>query len=228
MLMAGSLRDVQLGVWQAFQRPFQQGKFPETRLVALLFAPPNTKIAKDDLIPRWDDFHHRSGDDVDFFCAGYGSYLGTNYPILATTDRRDHQVDWQYAPEAFDIFVREVEAAVHGRWQYTGEVDLLLFNGRCQNQGRSQSDIDLDLSTLLVLKIDAMLKDKVIPSAASLFEAIIHYAPRQDPKNPALGFSYAMGKGVSVQWFKEAILKYVPGAAGVALVRGKHYVPHFA
>jgi hypothetical protein len=41
------------------------------RMVGLLFAPVGQPIAKAEIIPRLKDFHYRSGNHINFYCAGY-------------------------------------------------------------------------------------------------------------------------------------------------------------
>jgi hypothetical protein len=214
MLAADSLRNVRDGLNEAFaRRPAWSGL--SARLVCLLFAPPGSKITKDEILPRWDDFHHRSGEDVDFFCAGYGAFEGDSSSVVATTTNPLYgKVDWHFYPEMFNIFVREVEESLNPKWNYSGEADLLRY---------SEGYVSLDLSSPVLLNLLKMKEDKAIDSASELFETIIHYAPAQRSDNPAWGYSDAMGLGEMNKWIIEWITSLLPAKLGKAWIRGRHF-----
>jgi hypothetical protein len=222
MFAAGSLQDVKSGLEEAFTKRPAWGHCP-VRLVCLLFAPASSRIAKDELLPRWDDFHHRSGEDVDFFCAGYGAYWPAEWDrkqqsVATTTHPMGGKIEWLYSPRLFNRFVREVESTIR-QWRYSGEVDLLLFNAHRE----ADNSIELDLSSPIVLKIANMKKDKAIDSASELFETIFHYAPAQRADNPTWGYSDAMGLKEGRIWLIEWITSLLPAKLGNVWKRGRHY-----
>lgn len=42
-----------------------------TRMVGIVFARPNSPLARSEIIPQLNDWHFRSGDHIDFYFAGY-------------------------------------------------------------------------------------------------------------------------------------------------------------
>src|SRR5688572_24052821 len=90
--------------------------FAGRRLVGILFARPSLPLTKEVISPNLNYFHHRSGANVDFFCAGYEistSKMNAN-PSYAT---------WQFSDRAFNALRQRVEQ--HSQWRYSGEVDLI-------------------------------------------------------------------------------------------------------
>src|SRR6266849_104144 len=109
------------------QRAFQY-RYPEgsgrVRMVGLLFAPPEARLARDEIIPGLPYFHYRSGPNIDFFCAGYRRYgPDPEYNEKAVTNDR---CPWIFNIGLYDRFRSEIEEM--SRWRYSGEADLLLMN----------------------------------------------------------------------------------------------------
>lgn len=44
------------------------------KMVGVLFAPAEVRLAREEIVPGLDYFHHRAGKNIDFFCAGYSRY----------------------------------------------------------------------------------------------------------------------------------------------------------
>jgi hypothetical protein len=95
------------------------------RLVGVLFAPPTAPLARDDLLPRLDEFNTRSANHIDLFWAGYGRYWGPLAPI-DTKEIPGQDPPWLYSQGLFEAFREQLEHEI--RWRYSGEVDLLLMN----------------------------------------------------------------------------------------------------
>ena len=103
-------------------------RIPDIWMCGLLFAPPNTPIGKS-LMDRLDDWHHRSGDNIDFFCVGYLDWkvFNDDKPVGCLRDRDGSEArQFYYSAQAFDDIRRNVETL--STWQYSGEADLLLDN----------------------------------------------------------------------------------------------------
>lgn len=55
-----TLRDVK----RAFEWRYEKNGFGGVRMVGLLFAPPEARLARDEIIPALEYFHHRSGTSL--------------------------------------------------------------------------------------------------------------------------------------------------------------------
>lgn len=154
------------------------------RMVGLLFAPAHASLAKDEIVPSLDYFHHRSGNHIDFFCAGYSRYGFTPGERPVTRD----DPPWMFSTEAFDRFRRDIER--RSRWRYSGEADLLLMNGR---RGSDEDAGSLDFSSAIVCDLDRMIRDHAIPSVRRFFEDVFRFAESVTDPDPTWGFSDEIG-----------------------------------
>ncbi len=77
------------------------------RMVGIVFARPSSSLAKSEIIPALADWHHRSGDHVDFFFAGYHQHalLPDLIPVPIPGIG-----EWGYSPEVFNSFRQEIES----------------------------------------------------------------------------------------------------------------------
>jgi hypothetical protein len=98
-------------------------------VVALLFTPPDSD-AISTLDVRGEYFDVRTGEYWDLFFPGYyrSSKTELEHNVGARPVGRRYMSDWYFGPHDFDYFCREVESASAGRWQYSGEADLVLIN----------------------------------------------------------------------------------------------------
>ena len=74
MIPAWDYAQVCREVGQAFCSRYPDGEVGSIRMVGLLFAPAEVRLAKETIVPSLGYFHHRSGNHIDFFCAGYSRY----------------------------------------------------------------------------------------------------------------------------------------------------------
>lgn len=86
MIPAWDYEEVCRELGNAFHYRYPAGKAGSTRMVGLLFAPREARLAKDEIVPSLDYFHHRSGHNIDFFCAGYSRYGFTHGERPVTRD----------------------------------------------------------------------------------------------------------------------------------------------
>jgi hypothetical protein len=221
MIAALSLSDIKANL--AFLNRYPKAPAASSRLVGLLFGPPSQPIMKDEILPGLDDLHHCSGENVDVFHAGYYSYGDDqdegrkDRPVIGRTTNADGVTykKWFYDPVGFVQFVKEVQDAVKPRWRYSQEVDLLLFNVR----KTAAQEVLLDFSSLVVLKLAAMKRDKAIGSASELYGTIFNYVPHQNPSDPASGFSNAMAPGMLLDW----LMSLLPAKLNSLWKQGRHY-----
>jgi hypothetical protein len=224
MLPAYSLSEVQHQLAAAFKHRYPQTGKPRVRMVGLLFAPPGAPISKSEILPRLNDFHHRSGANIDFFCGGYGAYWPDGWvpdaEVVATTTDPTycHKTKWLFSSKYFNDFRQEVVLET-GSWKYSGEVDLLLLNAYPDSEELAR----LDFTGAVVLRLDQLKEDKVITSAPILFEQIFDYAERQSGDDPTWGFSDSMGLREGRSWFIELVMSLLPLKAGELWKKGRHY-----
>ncbi len=154
---------------------------PGIWMCGLLFAPPKTKIGKS-IMDRLDDWHHRSGDNFDFFCVGYVDYdeFDSDEPVGKLTDRENRQArQFYYSSQAFNEIRAHVEAK--SSWKYSGEADLLLVNA-VQPEIRKSFSREyhprtyLALDEIVALDIDKIISDDVFSSSARLMERVCQAA----------------------------------------------------
>ena len=153
----------------------------QTHLVGLLFARPDSAVAKKDIIPNLSYLHYRSANNVDLFCAGYGAdWEPAMYP-----DYRQVGVvngtKWFFSDKAFAGLCEELEHRT--RWRYMGETDLILVN----------ADQTISFSQAIVVTLEKALRDNAIQSVASFFEEIIKFARNYSGSNPVFDASDYLG-----------------------------------
>ena len=150
-------------------------------MCGLLFAPPNTQIGNS-IMDRLNDWHHRSGDNFDFFCVGYVDWnqFEDDEPVGRLTDRDDgHTRQFYYSSQAFNDIRNHVERK--SPWRYSGEADLLLANAIQREPDTSVSReyhprSALALDEIVALDIDLIVRDKVFASSARLMERVCQAA----------------------------------------------------
>jgi hypothetical protein len=224
MFPAYSLNEVLREIATAFRSRYQKEDGQRVRMVGLLFAPPGAAISKAEILPRLDDFHHRSENNIDFFCAGYGAYWPESWvsdaqPVTTTADPRlGLKTDWLYSSKHFHDFRKEIESTAKS-WKYSGEVDLILLNAYPDTDDLAR----LDFTGAVVLRIDQLRNDKLIESAPNLLEKIFRYAEVQRGDDPTWGFSDEMGFKEGRSWFVELVLSRLPLKTGELWKRGSHY-----
>src|SRR5205823_3253982 len=93
----------------------------------------------------------------------------------------------QFDHRRFEEFRSEIEAAT--RWQYSGDVDLLILNARLNP---ATGKAALDFRSTVVCQLDTMLADKAIRSVAEFFERVFRFAESHRGEDATWGFSYSM------------------------------------
>ena len=172
------------------------------RMVGIVFARPSSPLAKSEIIPALADWHHRSGDHVHFFFAGYDRYRQRPGFIRVAVPGMD---DWGYGPEVFNDIRQQIESRT--KWQYSGGCDLLLTNARFDS---ATQKADIDFSSTIVCQLDAMKEDKAIPSVERFFESIFRFAESADDRDPTWGFSDKQGLSVAGSALKRVVLSLLP------------------
>ena len=182
-------------------------------LCCLLFAPTFSKVAKEGVVPRLAYLNHRSGDAIDFYCAGYGGYWHKDIiPDMEEIGEVRYEggtvIPWAFSQSAFASFVDELESI--SSWRYSGETELLVFNALTS------------FEDCLVLEVDRMIKDNAIGRSSDLFESLIQYA--RSSAGRASAYQFSDGKAPSI--FGKAVLDVIsegPKALGKTWKSGRHF-----
>ena len=150
---------------------------PGVWMCALLFAPPGTHIGQS-IMNRLDDWHHRSGENIDFFCVGYTERPDTEdaKPVGTLIDSGDRR-SFYYSASAFDDIRRHVSD--QSRWSYSGEADLILVNAvqpESRERGSHGPRSYLELDDIIALDVQAIIAEHVYASAARLMEGVCQAA----------------------------------------------------
>ena len=127
---------------------------------------------------RLDDWHHRSGENIDFFCVGYTEFPDTEdaESIASLTDNGNRR-SFYYSASAFEAIRHHVSA--QSRWRYSGEADLILVNAvqpESRDWGTHGPRSSLALDHIIALDVQLMVAEHVYASAARLMEGICRAA----------------------------------------------------
>ena len=147
------------------------------KMTGLLFSPLYTRIAKEEIIPRLNYYHRRTGDNLDFFCAGYEGnlppfeYMNDEVELGVTEPDTEQEISWTYSDTIF-LKLRKEISDMTGR-HYSGESDLILANAIYDKEFQT---VALDFSSAIFLDLDLMLKDEPTLSVGRIFENICLYA----------------------------------------------------
>lgn len=157
----------------------------KARLVGLLFARPYSTLAKEEILPNLEYFHHRSGDHCDFFCGGYGAYW--NLEPKTFPDQRVvctiNQVPWLFSTIKFNELRKEIESLA--KWQYSGGVDLILFNAYYNSLNEIAA---LNTMKTAVFNLDRMRTNGIIFSIETLFEDVFRASENSLSDDPLFDF----------------------------------------
>jgi hypothetical protein len=201
---------------RAFEYRYRKDQFGGVRMVGLLFAPPETRLAREEIIPGLPYFHYRSGDHIDFFCAGYRRYG----PDLEPGEKAvsEDTPPWIFNLWMYDEFRRQIQQL--SRWRYSGEADLLLMNARFNDISKTAS---LDFTSAIACDLDRMMKDGAIQGARRFFEDIFHFAETVQTLDPTWGFSDEQGLRTAGSALKRVVLSLLPKHLGDDYRRAEHF-----
>lgn len=201
----------------AFRYRYKDRERADVRMIGILFAPAEVRLARDEIIPSLDYFHHRSGNNIDFFCGGY-----RRYGYAPRSDEREVTADqspWIFSSSSFDRFRREIQTLC--RWRYSGEADLLLMNGKFDTEAKEAS---VDFKSAIVCDLDKMIRDGAIHSVRRFFESMCQFTEASDGKDPTWGFSDQQGIRTGGSALKRVLLSLLPRNLGDDYTRAEHFV----
>ena len=165
--------------YQNVLKYLDEGHRPGVWMCGLLFAPPKTAIGKA-IMERLDDWHYRSGNNIDFFCVGYVDWdeFEDDEPVGQLRDRYDSaKRQFYYSASGFHD-VRDNVEQLSG-WKYSGEADLILVNAVQDEPAASAPDEPrsrLMLEEIIALDIDKIVSEGVFTTPARLMERICQAA----------------------------------------------------
>lgn len=200
---------------------YQTVRVQETRdskLVGILFCHPKTPIAKAEIVDQLAYFNERSGDAVDFFCAGYGAYWPPEHFADQKVVTTIQGVDWLFSEKAFSRVIDEMESET--TWAHSGETELILLTARKMDTGTTE----LDFRNAIVCNLEAMAQAKAFTSVRAFFTGIFRYAKTHSDSDPTWGLSDTAGLKLGKDALKDAVLSLLPKSLNEAYQRGEHYV----
>jgi len=181
-------------------------QYQKVRMLGILFAPQGAELAQKQIVPRIQEFYYRSGNNIDFFCAGYDSSWSEKKPIL------------NFDEKSYNEFRKDIESKT--TWKYSGDVDLLLLNAKLNPQNERPN---LDWETTIVCQLDSMIKDGAIRSVGEFLESIFKFAENQNGEDPTWGFSDLQGLKKGKNWLIEVVLHLLPKHLADAARGAKHF-----
>ena len=138
-------------------------------IAAILLVPKFNRKGFDDIIQRLEYLNRRLGKNLHFYCAGYGAYQ----PDIEDTEKlninfkyNENGIPWTFSQRQFADFVDELEKETN--WMYSGNTKIIILEN------------PTNFKNCIVLKIDEMIKDKIIDSANDIIEALIQYSRKND------------------------------------------------
>jgi len=216
---------MEFGLMTAFEpnRPirYQTVRVKETRntkLVGILICHPKTPLAKAEIVDQLAHFHERSGEAVDFFCAGYGAYWPPEHFADQKIVVSIQGVDWLFSEKAFSQVIDELESET--TWKHSGETELILLTACKTTLGQTE----LDFQSAIVCNLEAMLQAKALTSVRAFFTGVFRYAKTYSDSDPTWGLSDSSGVSIGKSALKDAILSLLPKPLSDAYQRGEHYV----
>ena len=188
-------------------------------MVGLAFARPNSALAKAEIIPQLEDWHHRSGKHIDFYFAGYTR----PHPQITLRGYTEVSIPgarpWLYSAERFNAFRQELEAET--TWKYSGGTELLLLNAHFDEAGDRAI---LDFGSTVCCKLDLMKIDQAVQGVEQFFEAVFRFAESTSDEDPTWGFSDKQGLGIAGSALKRVALSLIPKELEAEYKKAEHFV----
>lgn len=176
--------------------------------IGILFARPKSSAGRG-IIESLPYYHHRSGYAINFYLPGYGAYWHGVYPD-ETNVVKINDIQWSFSNQKYAEFVADIEK--NSQWKYSGESELMLVEYRNRM---------LDFSNVLRFNLDAMLRDKAIPSINVLLENLFREATKRKNVTQISDISGAKTLG---QVTVESILGVLPDFFCGLIKQERHYI----
>ncbi|HEX3865407.1 MAG TPA: hypothetical protein VHV78_01600, partial [Gemmatimonadaceae bacterium] len=159
------------------------------RMLGLLFGQPSTKTFTEQIAPRLEYWHHRSGERFDFLCVGYSHAQGA------------------FNPELFAESVRWLQD--RSAWRYSGLTDLVLLNASVERPSR---ELRLHANQVVAVALESAVDDGAIPSVPGFIESIVTFAEEYHGDDPTWGFSDSEAQRLGASGLKAVLVSCLPKA----------------
>jgi len=176
--------------------------------IGILFARPKSKAGKD-IVDTLPYYHHRSGQNINFYLPGYGAYWYGAYPD-ETNIVKIGGTQWSFSNQKYVEFIDSLEE--NSNWEYSGESELLLIEYRNHL---------LDYSNVLRFILDTMLRDEAITSINMFFEGIFREATK---RKSVTQISDISGLKTLGQITIDSVLKAIPSCFCGVIKKERHYL----
>lgn len=188
-----------------------------SKLVGILLCHPGSPLAKSEILEHLPFFHVRSGEAIDFFCAGYGAYWPPNHHIDSKEVTEIDGEKWLFSNEAFNQVIEEIED--ESKWRYGGETELLLIPVTKSNDGEVTFQYDYSI----VCNLEAMAKDGAFSSVRAFFDRIFRFAKSKSASDSTWEFSDKLGVEVAGGVLKDFIISLLPKQLKSGYKKASHY-----
>jgi len=186
---------------------------PET-ICCILLAPKFSKLGFENIVLRFGYLDYRTGEDIHFYCAGYGGYWSKkSVPDMVDIGVGKYvggtEIPWAFSQKLFATFVDELEKETS--WKYSGDSEIIIL------------DPKVGFSGCIIFKLDTMIKDGIINNPGELFEALIQHARNHRGVNK---FSLKGIERISGEETVKAVLALLPKPfenLWNVWKKGKHY-----
>lgn len=195
-----SLADI---LWRLDAYFQEQPASVEVRLVGLVFCRPQSRLAREEVIPHIPYFHARSAERAILFFSGFADHKTEHGQLIL--EETDDRPAWWYDDYGFNALRREIEEATS--WRYSGGTDLILTNAVFDREaGRSS----LAFESAIAANLDEMKRDEVFVEAPMFFERVFQFADRCDGSDPTWGFSDRSGVKIAQSALGALVLSALP------------------
>lgn len=205
-------------LWQLSNYFHRQPPDVTVRLVGMVFARPESQLARDEIIPHIPYFHERSADRAILFFAGYAHHASTPEAKVVLPGASGER-GWWFELRAFNAFRKELEKLT--TWRYSGGTDLLLTNGIYD---RSAEEAQLDFGSSITANLELMKGDGVFAEAPMFFERLFQFADATGGNDPTWGFSDRQGMRLAASALRELFMAAIPAGVRDDARRARHLV----
>lgn len=189
----------------------------KSKLIGILLCHPQSPLAKAEILGHLPFFHKRSGEAIDFFCAGYGAYWPPEHYTDQNVAVRINDEDWLFSNDAFLQVVEEIEQ--ESKWKYSGETELLLIPA----VKAPDNSVAFQYQLAIVCNLERMAKDGAFSSVRAFFEGLFRYAKSQSVDVSAWEFSDKKGIEVVGDVLKDSVLSLLPAQLRTGYKKASHY-----
>ena len=175
---------------------------------------------------RLDDWHHRSGENIDFFCVGYTDSPDTEdaTPIGSLTYGGERR-SFYYSASAFNDIRGHV--AAQSSWRYSGEADLILANAvqpESKAWGSHGPRSHLALDEIIALDIQLLVAERVYASAARLMEGVCRAADEGSGHGRGLNVTDFSDREFSRTLLRQGLQRLVRTSRLTGLLGARHFL----